>query len=411
MRILYISQYFPPEAGASQTRAHELARNLVLLGHQVTMLAEIPNHPSGIIPPEYKGRLFERGELDGIEVIRVWVKASPQKTYRNRLWFYSSFMITASLAGLLLARGHYDILYVDSPPLLAGGAGLAISRLRRIPLVFEVCDLWPESAVALGEISSARAIALATRLEEACYRHARKIVVVTVGIRERILARGVPQEKLALVPNGANTDLFHFSLDARLRLRQELGLSGKFVAVYAGLHGLAQGLETVVEAARILKDDLGIHFVLVGEGPRKPDLISLAQKYSLNNITFIPEQPRENVPEYLSCADVGLIPLKNIPLFDGALPSKLFDAWACERPVVMSVGGEARQVLESAGGGIYSPPEDAAEMAAAIRWMQGHPADREKMGANGRNYTVQNHSHPELAKNLAGVLDQALRMS
>jgi len=408
MRILYISQYFPPEAGASQTRAHELARNLVAQGHQVTILAEIPNHPSGIIRPEYRGRYYEHADLDGIDVRRVWVKASPEKNYRSRIWFYASFMLSAAFTGVFLARGKYDVLYVDSPPLLAGGAGLVISRLRRIPMVFEVCDLWPESAIVLGEMKGKRSIALATWLEEACYRRAKKIVVVTRGIWDRLVERGQPPSKLALIPNGANTELFQFSPAARSLWREKLGLQDKFIALYAGLHGLAQGLETIVEAARQLQSEPSVHFLLVGEGPCKADLIALADSYELKNITFLGEQPRENIPGLQSTADAAIIPLKNLPLFEGALPSKVFDAWACSRPIILGVGGEGRSLLESVQGGIYTPPEDANALAQAVLWMQSHPYEREKMGANGRIYTVHNHSHPELARKLAEILTQVI---
>ena len=404
MRIIYISQYFPPEAGASQARAHELARNLVKLGHQVTMLAEFPNHPSGILPQKYHGRLYERDTLDGIEVIRVWVKASKVKNYQSRLLFYSSFMLTASMAGLFLAQGHYDAIYINSPPLLAGGAGLAISKLRRIPMVFEVCDLWPASATALGEMTNPRAIALATHLEEACYHHSRRIVVVTHGAWQNIANRGFPEKKLAYIPNGANTDLFRFSSDHRTRLRQSLGLNSKFIVAYAGLHGIAQGLETIVQTAHQLQENPDVHFIFIGEGPCKAELIYMAEQYHLHNITFIPEKPREEIPGYLSASDLALIPLKNIDLFKGVLPSKLFDAWACARPVLMSVDGEARQILEEVNGGIFSPPEDVQQMARAILWMMNHPQEREAMGANGRIYTVKNHSHPQLANKLADIL-------
>lgn len=207
MRLLYLSQYFPPEAGATQTRAHEMARNWVRLGHAVTMIAEVPNHPSGVIPPEYRGKLWERKPLDGIDVIRVWVKASPVKTFGSRMAFYLTFMMSAALAGMLV-RGRFDWVYASSPPLFVGGAALAISYLRRIPLVFEVRDLWPESAVALGELSNPKAVALATKLEEACYRRARKIVVVTEGIRDKLLERGYPAEKVVLIRTGPTSSCF-----------------------------------------------------------------------------------------------------------------------------------------------------------------------------------------------------------
>ena len=351
MRILYLSQYFPPEAGATQSRAFEQARNFVRLGHAVTMIAEIPNHPSGVIPPEYRGRLYERGELEGIEVIRVWVKTSPVKNFRQRMAFYLSYMVGAGLAGSLLAHGPYDLVYASSPPLFVGGAALWLSYLRRIPLVFEVRDLWPESAAALGEMSRGRAFAWATRLEQACYRRAKAIVAVTEGTRQRLIGRGIPAEKLWLVPNGANVEMFQFDPAGRRRIRDELGLGEQFVALYAGIHGVAQGLETVLDAARALQGDPEISFLLVGEGPRKAALRELAGGYGLQNLRFLPEVPNEQMPAYLSAADAALVPLRKVELFEGVLPSKLFDAWACARPVVLSVAGEARRLLEEAEGG------------------------------------------------------------
>ena len=224
MRILYLSQYFPPEVGATQTRAYEMAQGLIRAGHRVTMLTEVPNHPEGIIRPEYRGRFWVRETLDGIDVIRVWVRTTPVKTMRTRLAFYISYMLNAALAGLLLARGRYDVIYATSPPLFVGGAALALSYLRHIPLVFEVRDLWPESAVALGELTNPCFIRWATWLEERCYARARRIIVVTQGIHDRLIERGLSAEKLVLIPNGANTDLFRPRPDEGAALRRELGL-------------------------------------------------------------------------------------------------------------------------------------------------------------------------------------------
>jgi colanic acid biosynthesis glycosyl transferase WcaI len=405
MRILYLSQYFPPEAGATQTRAYEMARNLVRLGHTVTMLAEVPNHPSGIIPPEYRGKLVERSRLEGIDVMRVWVKASPVKSFRNRMLFYLTYMVNASLAGLLLARGRYDLIYASSPPLFVGGAALALSYLRRIPMLFEVRDLWPESAVALGELSNPRAVAWATRLEQACYRRAAAIVVVTEGIRQRLLQRGQAESKLHLVPNGANVELFHFDAQARARLRQELGLGEKFVVIYAGIHGVAQGLETLVEAARELQNQAQVHFMLVGDGPKKAEIAGLAEQMNLSNLTLMDEQPRAAIPALLSAADAAIIPLRKLEIFKGALPSKMFDSWACERPVLLSVDGEARRVMEAARGGVFVDPEDAHALAGAILALRDDPELGRQMGLRGRRYTEQNYSRQAQAEQLAGIMD------
>jgi glycosyltransferase involved in cell wall biosynthesis len=404
MRILYLSQYFPPEVGATQTRAHEMARGLVGAGHSVTMLAEIPNHPSGIIPAEYKGKLYERAELDGIEVIRVWVKASPVKTFRTRMAFYMSYMASATLAGLLLARGRFDLIYATSPPLFVGGAALALSYLRRTPLVFEVRDLWPESAVTLGELKSPRAIALAERLERACYRRARRIVVVTHGIRQRLIERGLPADKLALVPNGANTDLFRPQPDAGAALRAELGLEDPFLVLYAGIHGIAQGLETVIEAARLLQDEAGVRFLFVGEGPVKSEIVSLADRYGLTNVLFHQEVPREQVPAYLSAADVALVPLRRLDLFKGAVPSKMFDAWAAGCPTLVSIEGEAQRVIDRSGAGRFVEPENPQALVEAIRSLVADRAACQHMGAQGRSFVEAHYSRPSQARELVRIL-------
>lgn len=407
MRILYLSQYFPPEVGATQTRAYEMARYLVASGHQVTMLTEVPNHPSGIIPPAYRRKLWERADLDGIEVIRVWVKASPIKTFATRMAFYISYMICAAVAGLLLARGRYDVIFATSPPLFVGGSALVLSYMRRIPLVFEVRDLWPESAVALGEITSTRAALLAGKLEEMCYNRARCVVVVTAGIRRRLEERGFGS-KLAFIPNGANTDLFRPVPEAGAALRKELGLADKFVVVYAGIHGVAQGLETVLEAAHRLQHEPGVHFLLVGEGPKKAELMARRDRLGLANVTMLAERPRSEMPAYLSAADVVLVPLRRLDLFQGALPSKMFDAWACGRPVILSIDGEARQVLEQAGAGVYVEPEDSEQMAQAVLQLRGDPDCLHCFGQRARRFVEQHFSRQQLATRLEALLHECV---
>lgn len=408
MRILYLSQYFPPEVGATQTRAYEMACGLVQAGHHVTMIAEVPNHPSGIIPPEYQGKWLERANLDGIEVIRVWVKASPVKTFRSRMAFYLSYMVMAALAGLFLARGRYDAVYATSPPLFVGGAALIISTLRRLPLVFEVRDLWPESAIALGELRNPRAIRWATRLEEACYRRAKKIVVTTQEMVEYLVNRGFPATKIKVIPNGANTDLFCFDPEARQQLREQLGLADKFVVIYAGLMGIAQGLESSLEAAEHLATtEPSVHFLYIGDGPVKAELQKKADSAQLTNVTFLPAQPRETIPGYLSAADAALIPLTRQRLV-GALPSKMFDAMACQRPVILSAEGEACQVLATAKAGLTIPPEDPKALAQTIRQLQAAPELCTQFGQNGRQAVVANYSRQAQAQQLGQLLQAIL---
>lgn len=408
MRILYLSQYFLPEAGATQTRAYEMAKGLIRAGHDVTMLTEIPNHPQGIVHPSYRGKAWVRRELEGIDVIHVWVKASPVKTLTTRMAFYLSYMINATFAGLLLARGGFDAIYATSPPLFVGGAALVLSALRHTPMVFEVRDLWPESAVALGELRNPRFIRWATSLEEWCYRRARRIVVVTQGIYDRLVERGIPQEKLALIPNGANTELFRYQPEAGRAVRRELGLEDRFLVTYAGIHGIAQGLEVVLNAADLLHDRPRVHFLMIGDGPRKRALLEMKETLGLLNVTMLDAQPREAIPAYLSAADVALVPLRRLDLFKGALPSKIFDAWACQCPVILSMQGEAQKVMERAKAGIYVEPESPEALAQAIVELARQPQQLRRYGRNGRRFVEEHYSRQAQAQQLTLLLEDTV---
>ena len=403
MRVLYFSQYYPPEVGATQTRASEMSRYLAGAGHDVTVVTEVPNHPSGIIPPEYRGKLWERSREEGVDVVRLWVAASPEKNFRTRMAFYLSYMAAEGAAGSVLT-GRYDVVFATSPPLFVGAAGLAAAAARNIPFVFEVRDLWPESAVVLGELGNRRAIQAAERLESLLYGRAARVVAVTDGIRGRLIERGLPAEKVARIANGANTEQFRFDLHAGEQVRRKLGLTSSFVAMYAGIHGIAQGLETVLDAAALLQEDERIQFAFVGEGPRKQALEAKARYMGLRNARFLPEVASAEMPGYLSAADCSIVPLRDEPLFRSALPSKMFEAWACSRPVVLSVGGEAALVLDEARGGIACPPEDPVAMAAAIRQLAGDPARAAEMGRSGRALVEARYSR----KAQAGLLESLL---
>ena len=408
MRILYFSQYFPPEVGATQTRAYEMSRYLAEQGHAVTVVTEIPNHPSGIIPQAYRGRLSERRKEGGVDVLRLWVWASPEKTFKSRMRFYLSYMGMAVLAGSLL-RGKYDVVIATSPPLFVGCAGLVASIIRHIPFVFEVRDLWPESAVALGELSSKKAIRLAERLEMILYRRATRVICVTKGICSRLLQRGIPEHQVTLIPNGANTDLFTYDQASAQLLTSTFGLEGKFVALYAGIHGIAQGLETVLEAAHILRGRDDIVFLFVGEGPKKAELLERKEAIGLANVLFLPEVATSEMPGYLSLASCAIVPLRDEEIFRGALPSKMFEAWSCGRPVVLSIAGEAAELLTKAGGGIAVAPENPRDMADAILNLAENRPVAAQMGASGAAFVRSQYSRREQARKLEALLRSVVR--
>lgn len=408
MRILYLSQYFPPEVGATQTRAYEMSRGLVRAGHDVTMITEVPNHPHGIIQPEYRGRFYFRERLDDIEVLRLWVSTSPKKNFGGRMAFYLSYMFGASLAGLFLTRKRYDLVYASSPPLFVGGAALVVSYLRRIPLVFEVRDLWPESAMQLGELSNPWAVQLATFLERSCYRRARHIVVVTQGIHDRLIERGYASANLSIIPNGANTELYT-PRPINQALRRQLHIApDQFVIVYTGLHGLAHGLETALQAARQLRDRPEILFFFIGDGPQKAQLMQMAREMDLPNVRFHAAVSESDLPAYIALADIGLDTRRRVGISQATLPVKMFSYMACERPVLLSIEGEAVELLAQARAGVAVPPESPGELAEAILNLQANPAARAAFGRNGRAFVEANFSRQKLACQLEQLLHAVL---
>lgn len=386
-----------------QVRAWTIAKVLAAQGHQVTVLTEIPNHPSGVVQPGYRGKLWVREIRERVEVVHLWVKTSAAKNFHTRMAFYLSYMVMAIMAGLW--RGRFDVIFANSPPLFVAIAGWFISLLRGIPFVMEVQDLWPESAVVLGELKNPRFIHLAEWFEAKCYQRASQIVSVTQGISDRLTARGVPAAKVVLIPNGSNIDIFQPDPEAGLCLRAELGLQNKFIALYAGIHGLAQGLETLFEAAGLLSaNEPDIQFVFVGEGPKKAELLALKDQLGLSNVLMLPGQALERVAGYLSMADVALVPLRKVDLFLGALPTKMFDAWACQKPTLISVDGEARTLLEQVGAGIFIEPEQPEALAQALRCLRHKPDTLAQMGLKGRQVVLERYSLQAAAQQIETIL-------
>lgn len=406
MRILYLSQYFPPETGATQTRSFEMAKHLVKQGHKVTVIANVPNHPSGIIHPEFQGVWYRRVFMEeGIDVIYVRVSAFEEKTFKKRIIFYLSYMFAAMFAGIFACREKYDCIYATSPPLFVGGAGLFLHWVKRIPLFFEVRDPWPQAAVELGLVRSGMAIRLATVLEEACYRFSKKIVVVTDTVRKMLTERGIDNEKIVLIPNGATVDTFKKSRTLGDQIRQDLGMEDKFIILHAGNIGVAQGLYAIVDAARILENEPRYQFVFVGGGPLAAELKEKALSMGLSNIRFLGLRPRGDMPGFFSATDTAVVSSKALEVFLGMKPVKMFDAWSCETPVLLGMKGEARQTMDETGGGLYYRPEDAKDMVRAIREMDAlGKAAREKMGKKARAFVVKYYSRKSRAMDLERLL-------
>jgi colanic acid biosynthesis glycosyl transferase WcaI len=408
MKILYVSQYFPPEMGAPAARAAELARYWVQAGHEVTVLTGFPNHPTGVVPAEYRSkirRLVMRENLGGVNVVRTWLLPFPNRKAYERILNYSSFCASASTTGMFVSRP--DVLIATSPQLLVGLSGWWLARTKRVPFVFEVRDLWPESlaAVGMGNPDSMlnRSLGSVARFLYKCSEH---IVVVTPAFQHYLIHNWkVPAEKISVVENGVESHLFCPRVN-NADLRTELGAEGKFVVGYIGTMGMAHGLEILVQAATELqKTAPDVLFLMVGEGSDKERVINLARSQGLTNMRFVGQQPREKIPEFISISDACLVLLKKSEVFKTVIPTKMLEFMSCARPVILGVDGQARKIMDQAGAGIYVEPENLAALVQVITQLAANPLLRETLGRNGRRHIIEHFSRQQTAKDYIAVLE------
>ena len=405
MRILYVSQYFPPEMGAPAARVHELSREWVRLGHTVTVLTGFAHHPTGVKAPEDRWCLTRRETMDGIDVVRCYVYAAPNVGTWRRMVSYVSFFGSAALIGALRVS-RPDIVVATSPQLLCACAGYALARLKGVPFVFEVRDLWPESIIAVEAMPDNLIVRGLKRVARHLYRHSSKIVTVGHGYKRQIEQRySIPPERIEVVPNGV--DLATFVPAPRdNEVRRQYGWGDRLVLLYVGTHGMAHALHVVLEAARQLRDDPEKLFVFVGEGARKAQLKRQAAELGLENVQFIDQQPKARIPLFYAACDIGLVTLRNTPLFQDVLPSKIFEYLGMQRPVIISVDGEARKLVQDAGSGIFVPPENVEQLVDAIRSLAAQPALLESMGRSGRRYVTAHYRRERLAQTYHELLQR-----
>ncbi|UCE03860.1 MAG: glycosyltransferase family 4 protein [Candidatus Latescibacterota bacterium] len=395
MRVLFISQYFPPEMGAPAARTYELARRWVAAGADVTVVTAIPNHPNGIVPAAYREKKLYEEEIEGIRVLRTWIYAAANRGFWRRSLNYTSFMLSSLAQGVRRA-GPADVVVATSPQFLVGLSGWTASKLLNAPFVFEVRDLWPDSIAELGVMREGAVLRFLRRLEMMLYRHAARVVGVAHSTRRELVRRGIESEKVVIIPNGADGEVFR-QLEKYNGIRENLSLGRKFVVSYVGTHGMAHGLETVLECADRLRGNDDIAFLFVGDGAEREGLIRRAGELRLDNVHFVGVQPRERIPDYLATSDVSLVPLRRKPLFQKVLPSKLFEIMGCSRPIILGVEGEARAAVEAAGAGLCVRPEDPRSMAEAILQLYRDPDLATALGRNGRSYVRRNFCRDQLA--------------
>jgi len=395
--------------GAPAARVSELARHWVQSGHQMTVLTGFPNHPTGIIPPDYKTkfrRLVYRETVDDIRVVRTWLLPFPNRKAHERILNYLSFCLSASLTGGFLSQP--DVIIASTPQLFVGLSGWWLGRFRKAPFILEVRDLWPDSITASGMgRDGSMPIKVLRALAGFLYRSCEHIVVVTPAFRDDLVSKwAVPSEKISIVENGVETDLFTPDGGGD-GAKSTLGIQGRFVVSYIGTLGLAHGLSTVLEGAAQLQAALPeVVFLFVGEGADKERLASLAQDKRLSNVLFLPQQPREKVPSIIRASDLCLVPLRKADVFKTVIPTKMLEFMACGRPVVLGVDGQARQVLDQAQAGVFVEPENQVALVKAIKHLYQDSTLRQTLGRNGRNYIVEHLSRKQTAKLYSTVLEK-----
>jgi hypothetical protein len=367
VKILFLTDNFPPEVNAPASRTFEHCREWVRLGHAVTVVTGVPNFPAGKVFPGYRNRLRQVEDMDGIRVIRVWTYVAPNEGVFRRTLDFMSFMASGGIAALFAPRP--DVIIGTSPQFFVAIAAYLASRLRGSAFVFELRDLWPQSISAVGAVRPGAAMKVLQRMAEFLYRHADGIVAVTSSFRDELMALGIDGSKISVVTNGA--DLSRFRPQPKdLPLQRRLGLEGKFVAGYVGTHGMAHGLETILDAAEILGaagDADRFRIVLLGDGARKRALQAEAMRRGLANVAFLSTVSKDEVPRYWSLLDASIIHLKREPLFRTVIPSKLFESMAMGIPVLHGVEGESARIVLDHGVGRCFEPGNGASLAHAVR--------------------------------------------
>jgi glycosyltransferase involved in cell wall biosynthesis len=406
MHILFLSHYYPPEVNAPASRTSESAKVWVRQGHKVTVVTAAPAHPRGVVYPGYKNRWFSREMIDGVEVIRIWTFLAANEGFGKRILNFLSYPLSILLHTFSIPRA--DIVVSSSPQFFAGLAGWLLKR-RSQPWVFEVRDLYPDTVVAVGAMKKGIGIRFLEWLERKAYRNADAIVSVTDSFVGHIRERGATCP-IEVIKNGVDLDFYRNegAEDSALALRAELGLGDRFVAAYVGTHGVSQGLATVLEAAELCRDRPDIVFLLVGDGAEREMLLRMKAERGLDNVLIVGQRPKGDMPAIWSLTDASLVLLRRSDTFKTVLPSKMFEAMAMRRPMVLGVEGEAKALLESAGAGIAVTPDEPAQLADAVKRLA---ADRElgkSFGESGRRFVEQNFNRIGLAERYSAFLQQVV---
>jgi len=397
MHILLIHQAFAALDEPGGTRHHELARHLARQGHQVTIIASTVSYLTGTSEKE---KVRKQTDDLGVTIKRSYTLPALHRSFIWRVLSFFSFMISSFINGLFVKK--VDLVWGTTPPIFQGPTAWLLARLKGVPFLLEVRDLWPAFAVAVGVLKNKFLIRLSEWLERFLYKHADHVIVNSPGYIDHVKFKGADQ--VSLIPNGADPDMFNSDSDGKT-FRREHDLGDNFIVLYAGAHGMSNDLDVVLEAAEHLKRNVNIRIVLLGSGKEKPHLQSLAKEKGLTNILFIPPVPKLEMPEALAAANACLAILKPIEMYKTTYPNKVFDYMAAGRAVILAIDGVIREVVESSNAGISIPPGDPKALSAAIEDLASNPSKCQKLGENGRNAIERHFSRDDLAEEFTALLE------
>lgn len=410
MKILLLHQYFLEQDDPGGSRWNEMTKVWTDQGHQVTVLGGMMHANGNEKRPEYKGKYFVDKTQGAVRVIRCHVSESYNNGFIGRLWGYFSFMFSSLWGGLFKAKEKYDVVIVTSPPLFVGFSGYLIAAAKRLPFVFEIRDLWPESAIDTGVLTNKLVIKLAYWFEAFIYRKAKLINVLTPAFYNTLRdKKGVDESKLIMVPNASDFSLSEELLKNfdRVSFREEHGLSGKFVITYVGAHGVANHLQQILEAGKAL-EDTNVLFLLIGQGMEKENLKRQSVEMNVTNVRFIDPVPKAEVFKYILASEMGASVLKRVDTFKTVYSNKTFDYMSCKTPILMAIDGVSRELVEVAGAGSYVEPENIAEYSRIIRGYLENPERLKLEGENGYLYAKQNFDREVLASKYLGSIEQII---
>lgn len=410
MHILFLTDNFPPEVNAPASRTFEHCREWIKNGCAVTVITCAPNFPKGHVYEGYQNRIWSVEEVEGIRVIRVWSYIAANEGFVKRILDYQSFMLSASVAGLFV-RG-VDVVVGTSPQFFTACAAWFVGAVKRVPFVFELRDIWPESIKAVGAMNDSAVIRVLERVELFLYRRASLIISVTEAFKIKLIARGIDGDKIKVVTNGVDMSRFK-PMPKDPVLVRELGLAGKFVGGYVGTHGMAHHLETILDAAEKLAagpDGELFHFILLGDGARKNELQKDAKRRGLNNVTFVDSVSKDEVARYWSLLDVSIIHLRKTDLFTSVIPSKLFECMGMGLPVLHGVEGESADIVREGGVGLVFEPENANQLIDSLKYLSGRK-DEYQIFRDRCLVAAKKYDRKALAMKMFGYVNQLCKKS